>query len=241
MTHLISIVRRSNELTALVTKRVEGEAGGIELVWVRLAELKESIYPEKERLLESWGPLGEIAAVDEQTLYDLFVVLLETVPDPSSAKNVSPLPVEWNSVPVPPKATRAHPRAFKGTKFQPPKPGRLPQTDMRPHMCDADLTIPERGALLEPANRHASPYVRCPLAAKPRLSAVEIRGKGPSKTSQGRIHGRGARRGCRRMRPKRNPKCALEFSGAIRAVSVAISQTETRERAIQTSIAVLSA
>jgi hypothetical protein len=104
---------------------------------VRLEELKDSVYPGKARLLESWGHLSEVSAPDEQTLYGLFVVLLETVPDRFSAKNVSPLPTEWSSVPVPPKATQAHPRAFKGTKCQPPKAGRLPQTDIRPHMCDA--------------------------------------------------------------------------------------------------------
>jgi hypothetical protein len=137
MTQVISIVRRHTELFALISKRVGGEEGGSEVAWARLAELKESIYPAKERLLDSWRRLGAITAVDEQTLYDLFVILLETVPDPSSSENVSPLPVEWNTVPVLPRATRAHPRAFKGTKFQPPKVGRLPQTDVRLHMCDA--------------------------------------------------------------------------------------------------------
>jgi hypothetical protein len=137
MPHVISIVRRPSELTALIRRRVDGGEGATEAAWVRLEEVKDSVFPGKARLLESWGRLSEVSATDEQALYDLFVVLLETVPDPSSAKNVSPLPAEWNSVPAHPKATRAHPRAFKGTKFQPPKSSRLPQTDIRPQMCDA--------------------------------------------------------------------------------------------------------
>ncbi len=131
---LISIVRTPYALTALIAIRIEGT---FIYDWLPVADLTKATYPAKARLLASWARLGQATGTDQQTLSDLLVVLLETVADPDRAQPSNPLPALWNAAPAPPKATRAHPRAFKGTKFQPPKASILPPTDLRPYLCDA--------------------------------------------------------------------------------------------------------
>jgi hypothetical protein len=100
-----------------------------------LAEVRSSVYPTKERLRAAWRNLSLVTAADSDTLYNIVLILLETVP--TISRVAEPLPAEWGAAPVAARATHANPRAFKGTKYQPPKTRRLPQIDVRPHLCDA--------------------------------------------------------------------------------------------------------
>ena len=55
------------------------------------------------------------------------------MPDAATVADVPPLVIA--SVPLPPKPTATHPRAFRGTKTQPPKPRQRSPIDLRPHLC----------------------------------------------------------------------------------------------------------
>lgn len=135
---VISIARTPDELSALISRcaSVAAPDGAIfEVISAPLDQVKRSVYPPKDRLQESWRYLREVKAVDRQTLFHIFVVLLETVPG-AARERAAALPAEWSMPTVAVRPTEAHPRAFKGTKVQPPKPRRLPPTDIRPHLCD---------------------------------------------------------------------------------------------------------
>ncbi|QOY91861.1 hypothetical protein [Paludibaculum fermentans] len=99
--------------------------------------MRSALCPARDRLLASWQKLGVVRAADAETLFHVLVVLLETVPELPSAGVVDPLPSGWSETEVPVRATAANPRAYRGTKYQPPKRRRLPETDVRPHLCHA--------------------------------------------------------------------------------------------------------
>ncbi len=125
---LISIVRRPGELFALVSERdtkAEEPQTVRDQVHAARSRVSRSLYPRKEKLQESWRYLAKVTAADEETLYHVLIVAIESVPDLSIAATPPPLPLEWGAPQVRPKATSAHPRAFKGTKYQPPKGARL--------------------------------------------------------------------------------------------------------------------
>ena len=128
---IISVIRRPRELVVMTVSSTK---------LVPLAEVTTRTYPAKDQLAESWRYLSSSTAANADTLYHLLVVLLETVPDTSAAYRtapIDPLPAGWNETAVAPvtiRPTAAHPRAYKGTKYQPPKARRLPETDLRPHL-----------------------------------------------------------------------------------------------------------
>jgi hypothetical protein len=160
---VISVVRDPDELSVLINQRASDREAdtSFETTSVPLTQIKRSVYPAKDRLQESWRYLSEVKAVDAETLYHVLVVLLETVPNVSSDEIAEPLPREWDAAPVPIRATQANPRAFKGTKYQPPKARRLSQTDTRPHLCDARALK----ALFSPLRKFLA-------AIRPRLAKV---------------------------------------------------------------------
>lgn len=132
---VVSIVRSPADLLAMISqKRNDSE---FEVTSKPLSQIRRSIYPRKEPLEASWMYLSAVKSVDAETLFHVVVVLLDTVPDVSAVKSAAPLPDEWDAPPVMLRSTEANPRAFKGTKYQPPKARRLPQIDVRPHLCDA--------------------------------------------------------------------------------------------------------
>jgi len=90
-------------------------------------------------LLAAWNRLAHAVPHGADTLADVLHVVVSTVPA-ASGDIVEPLRLE-RSVPRP-RATAAHPRAFKGTKRQPPKAARPTPLDLRRH-------------LLAPASRRA--------------------------------------------------------------------------------------
>lgn len=134
---LISIVRRSNELIALVCKPNAGAEEDVPVIQsVPLEGVRRSLKVTNQ-LAEAWRCLSAAKSSDEKTLYDLLIVLMETVPDLSSASSRQRLPNGWGKEASPVRATQAHPRAFRGTKFKPPKESQQQQFDIRPYLCDA--------------------------------------------------------------------------------------------------------
>ncbi len=147
---LISVVRRPGELVALISEPNAEDPKSFEIKSIPFDALSRSLLPHKSRLQESWQRLANANAADSETLYDVLIVAVESVPDLSPATTPPPLPTNWGAVPATPKATSAHPRAFKGTKHQPPKGTRLAPFDLRPHLCHPGSVH----ALLSPMRKH---------------------------------------------------------------------------------------
>jgi hypothetical protein len=147
---LISIVRRPGELVALISEPNAEDPKSFEIKSIPLDAVKRSLFPRKARLQESWQRLANASAADSDTLYDVLIVAIESVPDLSTASTPPSLPANWGAVPSTPKATSAHPRAFRGTKHQPPKGPRLAPLDIRPHLCHPG----SMHALLSPMRKH---------------------------------------------------------------------------------------
>jgi hypothetical protein len=84
------------------------------------------------RLAQAWGRLADAGAHGDDVLADVLLVLLTTVPSArTEAVPVSPL----GPVAAPFRPTAAHPRAFQGTKCQPPKATSALRGDLRPLLC----------------------------------------------------------------------------------------------------------
>jgi hypothetical protein len=149
LARIISIVRRPGELVALISEPNAEDPKSFEIKST-LDALSRSLFPRKARLQESWQRLANVTAADSDTLYDVLIVAIESVPDLSLATTPPPLPINWGAVPATPKATSAHPRAFKGTKRQPPKGPRSAPLDIRPHLCHPG----SMHALLSPMRTH---------------------------------------------------------------------------------------
>jgi hypothetical protein len=149
-THVISVVRRPGELVSLISEPSAEDPKSFEIKSTPLDAVNRSLFPRKARLQESWRRLANANAADADTLYDVLIVAIESVPDLSPARTPPPLATNWGAVPATPKATSAHPRAFKGTKHQPPKGTRLDPFDVRPHLCHPG----SMHALLSPMRKH---------------------------------------------------------------------------------------
>ncbi len=80
-----------------------------------------------------WQRLSKVGVLDSAVAADIWDVLSTTIPD-----EVHPSVDPWRPpvLPKPPRATAAHPRAFRGTKAQPPLPPQTPVVDLRPHLCN---------------------------------------------------------------------------------------------------------
>jgi hypothetical protein len=83
-------------------------------------------------LTQSWEALGAVSRFDAQDLHHVLNVLIHTLPDVPATTDVPPLRIE--AAPLPPKPTAAHPRAFHGTKTQPPKARQRLPIDLRPYL-----------------------------------------------------------------------------------------------------------
>lgn len=147
MDAVITILRTPHELRALINRSkytfvntsdgntVEEFASWYTLLEAPLNTLGADINRRYKQLLESWNALGTIQAWDHDCLFHLLIVLLETAPlflPPERHKKLPPLPFE----PPPRKATAKHPRAYRGTTFQPPKTKSLSNLDLRPYVCE---------------------------------------------------------------------------------------------------------
>src|SRR4051812_27183532 len=107
---IISIVRRPGELVALISEPNAEDSKSFEIKSTPLDAVNRSLFPRKARLQESWQRLANASAAAPDTLYDVLIVAIESVPDLSFATTPPPLPANWGDAPSTPKATSAHPR-----------------------------------------------------------------------------------------------------------------------------------
>ncbi len=97
-----------------------------------LASTAQANTPVFRSALKSWEALGKIDRLDATILAHLANVLLYSLPDESDGGKIQPLKLE-PEVPVV-RPTAANPRAYKGTKDQPPKRKKPVPMDLRPHL-----------------------------------------------------------------------------------------------------------
>lgn len=151
-THFIAALRRPDGLYGLITRRVapfqnpqpakEAEAPdalavpaeGLYIEELRpLAEVYECSDALTRLLLDAWEALRCVTTWNGEVLANVLTVLIETIPDPAAeAADIEPL--AFAEPPPPPRPTAAHPRAFRGTKYKPPKPPQPAPVDLRPHL-----------------------------------------------------------------------------------------------------------
>jgi hypothetical protein len=130
---LLNLVRSRACIDAWISSA--SPAGGWSIVRLPLAALDAAIFPGRDALLADWSALG--GARDIGTVWPAFWrVFWATLPAPQEA---APAAMPGRTVPLAaPAATAAHPRAFRGTKFRPPKPAET-TLDLHAWMADDRL------------------------------------------------------------------------------------------------------
>ncbi|WP_018610552.1 hypothetical protein [Uliginosibacterium gangwonense] len=115
---LINLQRSQTGITVWLSHMAED--GTLTLSTCPLSELSSRTYPHSTRLLHDWHSLAD--ARDMQSVQSAFWRVFWASLAENPENSPTPIPAKLNPTPVP-KPTAAHPRAFKGTKYQPPKPG----------------------------------------------------------------------------------------------------------------------
>jgi len=160
MDRLLCLLRTPTGLRALIVSRndhaslptpnqaAEEWDGWPRLTSVPLEEAPRQLIPRRSALLRSWNALSDVEGTSPQALFHLLVVLLETVAEPQSVD----LPRPRLNAPAPPhRATAAHPRAFRGTSWKPPRTARPESLNLQPYLGDER----QERALLEELGAHA--------------------------------------------------------------------------------------
>src|SRR5437773_3675393 len=158
---LLGVVRSEGQLLAVVSQRrvaAANAAEGYAVMSVPVRAVDQRLLAEKPRLCAAWERLCDVAAFDGSVLADVLTVLLSTAP--AAFPDIGPL-LRLTSPPPLPRRTAGHPRAFKGTKYRPPKWPRPAVLDLRSALCSRRNTY----ALLE----HLWPWRAEALAQLARL------------------------------------------------------------------------
>lgn len=131
--HVISIVRSTARLETLV--HVTRDAEDPEQPWTveHTCVLRPFDPRAQPELWAAWSALASVTAWDAATADHVLTVLLQTVASGEDAGEVPALGPDVHPAPVP-RATAAHPRAFRGTRHRPPKPPRPEPVDLRQYL-----------------------------------------------------------------------------------------------------------
>jgi hypothetical protein len=150
MNCLLSIIRKPHGLVALVSRvldnvdlkndvpatlRINSRLGCYEIVESPLELLRPSLFSKKDPVIASWNYLSCVDEFNSETLFHVLVVVINTVWEPFGSDLVLPNLPSDRAVRVI-KPTAANPRAYKGTKYKPPKSKIISQFDLRLYLCD---------------------------------------------------------------------------------------------------------
>src|SRR3954468_22423700 len=154
--YVVGVVRSPGRLDALTY-----EASGpwdSKYPWRRdhAYELRPLPPDARPALWKAWRALESVNTWDGETREHVLAVLRETVPSfedqgdlPALGRDVHPAPE--------PRATAAHPRAYRGTKHRPPRPRQPDPVDVRPYLLARRRTDQVLELLGQP--RGIDPYV----------------------------------------------------------------------------------
>lgn len=84
---------------------------------------------------DAWQALGDVRELTDAVRGRVRAVLGATVCG-SAHVGALPLPPPSASAGARPRPTAAHPRAYQGTTYKPPKSKAVPSVDLRPYLCD---------------------------------------------------------------------------------------------------------
>lgn len=130
---LISLLRQPQGIIALLGDEVDGVVQPT-LRQVELSALDARLFPQAASLLADWHSLQ--SAAELRSVWPAFWrVFWMTLPDTDHASMAALPPTRPPKKPV---ATAAHPRAYRGTRYQPPKPVQ-PALDLCHWLADARL------------------------------------------------------------------------------------------------------
>jgi hypothetical protein len=96
-------------------------------------ELRPLAHGSNPELWTAWRALESVTSWDDGTLAHVLTVLRQTVPGLDVDGDLPALGPEVHPAP-PPRATAAHPRAYRGTRHRPPRPPRPDAVDVRPYL-----------------------------------------------------------------------------------------------------------
>lgn len=131
---LLSLTRGGAGLQAWVCQEADGDNQSA-LVCIPLAELPAALFPQRDALLADWQSVCAARALNDvwPAFWRVFWSTL------SETREQASLAMPQRVVPAArPVATAAHPRAFRGTKFKPPKQP-APELDLAAWLSDDRL------------------------------------------------------------------------------------------------------
>ena len=150
MDKLVTIIRKPSGLFALVSQAkykfkitlqdskgnsLKELANYYECVELPLKLLDKKLFPTKDKLLNAWDYLSKVREFDEKTLARTSLILQESQLDPFiELFDLPVLNLEQSEKILKPSA--AHPRAYQGTKYQPPKTKQFKEINLHPYLCD---------------------------------------------------------------------------------------------------------
>lgn len=131
--YVIGIVRSRTRLEAL-TYEARGPIDRL-APWriEHVCELRPLTPQVRPALWRAWHALAAVDTWDAATLAAVRLVLDETVPALDDAGELPALGAEVH-MPEPPRATAAHPRAYRGTHIRPPRPAQPVPVDVRAYL-----------------------------------------------------------------------------------------------------------
>ncbi|MEO8701360.1 MAG: hypothetical protein ABI867_15035 [Kofleriaceae bacterium] len=125
----LGVVRGAATLQALVYVVAEPDPMA---PWLREQRCELRPLPASSPLHVAWAALAAVTTWDATALAHVLAILRASVPSTDAVE----LPALGATVRAPdaPKATAAHPRAYRGTKHRPPKPALPDPVDVRPYL-----------------------------------------------------------------------------------------------------------
>src|SRR5262245_23939592 len=126
--YVIGVVRSAMRLDALTFETRESADRAVPWRVENSCELRPLPHNSHAELWTAWGALESVTSWDETTLEHVLTVLRTTVPCADSPADLPALGPEVYAPPEP-RATAANPRAFRGTKYRPPRPAQPDAVD----------------------------------------------------------------------------------------------------------------
>lgn len=154
--YVIGVVRSAGRLDTLTLETRESNDHAFPWRVEHACKLSPFAPKSRAELWTAWEALESVTSWDDTTLEHVLTVLRTTVPCADAPSDLPPLGPEVHAPPEP-RATAAHPRAFRGTKYRPPRPEQPEAIDARPYLLTRRHTDLVLELLGQP--RGVDPYV----------------------------------------------------------------------------------